>query len=102
MMLLPLFSRLFALLAMILLIGLMPWISGRDPALSLLRARSSEQEATPEALNAIRQRFGLDDGPLMLLGRWFAGLLAGMPATPGSRAGRCWKACCKPPECLWP
>lgn len=77
MMLLPLFSRLFALLAMILLIGLMPWISGRDPALSLLRARSSEQEATPEALNAIRQRFGLDDGPLMLLGRWFAGLLRG-------------------------
>ncbi|WP_454879039.1 ABC transporter permease subunit [Serratia inhibens] len=76
-MLLPLFSRLFALLAMILLIGLMPWISGRDPALSLLRARSSEQEATPEALNAIRQRFGLDDGPLMLLGRWFAGLLRG-------------------------
>ncbi|WP_199636072.1 ABC transporter permease subunit [Serratia sp. PAMC26656] len=76
-MLLPLASRLFALLAMILLIGLMPWISGRDPALSLLRARSSEQEATPEALNAIRQRFGLDDGPLVLLGRWFSGLLRG-------------------------
>ncbi|MNG74734.1 Nickel transport system permease protein NikB [compost metagenome] len=62
---------------MVLLIGLMPWISGRDPALSLLRARSSEQEATPEALNAIRQRFGLDDGPLVLLGRWFSGLLRG-------------------------
>ncbi|WP_434460356.1 ABC transporter permease subunit [Serratia plymuthica] len=76
-MLLPLASRLLALLAMILLIGLMPWISGRDPALSLLRARSSEQEATPEALNAIRQRFGLDDGPLVLLGRWFSGLLRG-------------------------
>ncbi|AHY07778.1 ABC transporter permease [Serratia plymuthica] len=75
--LLPLASRLLALLAMVLLIGLMPWISGRDPALSLLRARSSEQEATPEALNAIRQRFGLDDGPLVLLGRWFSGLLRG-------------------------
>ncbi|QGH63457.1 ABC transporter permease subunit [Serratia proteamaculans] len=75
--LLPLASRLFALLAMISLIGLMPWLSGRDPALSLLRARSAEQEATPEALNAIRQRFGLDDGPLMLLGRWLNGVLHG-------------------------
>ncbi|NTX79146.1 ABC transporter permease subunit [Serratia proteamaculans] len=75
--LLPLASRLFALSAMISLIGLMPWLSGRDPALSLLRARSAEQEATPEALNAIRQRFGLDDGPLILLGRWLNGVLHG-------------------------
>ncbi|CAI1189608.1 ABC transporter permease subunit [Serratia quinivorans] len=75
--LLPLASRLFALLAMISLIGLMPWLSGRDPALSLLRARSAEQEATPEALNAIRQRFALDDGPLILLGRWLNGVLHG-------------------------
>ncbi|MGO2155301.1 MAG: ABC transporter permease subunit, partial [Serratia proteamaculans] len=75
--LLPLASRLFALLAMIALVGLMPWLSGRDPALSLLRARSAEQEATSEALNAIRQRFGLDDGPLILLGRWFNRLLHG-------------------------
>ncbi|MBV6691682.1 ABC transporter permease subunit [Serratia quinivorans] len=75
--LLPLASRLFALLAMISLIGLMPWLSGRDPAISLLRARSAEQEATPEALNAIRQRFALDDGPLMLLGRWLNGVLHG-------------------------
>jgi peptide/nickel transport system permease protein len=75
--LLPLASRLFALLGMISLIGLMPWLSGRDPALSLLRARSAEQEATPEALNAIRQRFGLDDGPLILLGRWLNGVLHG-------------------------
>lgn len=75
--LLPFASRLFALSTMMVLIGLMPWLSGRDPALSLLRARSSEQEATPEALNAIRQRFGLDDGPLILLGRWFKGILHG-------------------------
>lgn len=46
--LLPLASRLFSLLGMIVLIGLMPWLSGRDPALSLLRARSGEQEATPK------------------------------------------------------
>ncbi|ENG6106374.1 ABC transporter permease subunit [Serratia liquefaciens] len=75
--LLPLASRLFSLLGMIVLIGLMPWLSGRDPALSLLRARSGEQEATPEALNAIRQQYGLDDGPLLLLGRWFHGVLRG-------------------------
>ncbi|MCY0925084.1 ABC transporter permease subunit [Streptomyces sp. H27-H1] len=55
----------------------MPWLSGTDPALSLLRARSAEQEPTTEALGAIRADLGLDAGPLGLLGQWAAGLVRG-------------------------
>lgn len=58
-------------------VGLLPRLSGRDPALTVLRARSAEQEATPEALAAIRADLGLDGGPLTLLGRWSSGLLHG-------------------------
>lgn len=75
--LIPLFSRLLTLAAIIVLIGILPWLSGQDPALALLRARSSEQEATAETLNAIRQSLGLDQGPLQLLANWLGGLLRG-------------------------
>ncbi|KOX15500.1 ABC transporter permease subunit [Nocardiopsis sp. NRRL B-16309] len=73
----PLLSRLGALALITVVVGLLPWLSGRDPALSLLRARSAEQEPTPEALDAIRDELGLSDGPLVLLGSWFGGLLRG-------------------------
>ncbi|MFC7339915.1 ABC transporter permease subunit [Saccharopolyspora griseoalba] len=73
----PLLSRAGALVAMIALVGLLPWLSGRDPAWSVLRAQSAEREATPEALAAIRERLGLDAGPLGLLGHWLAGLWSG-------------------------
>ncbi|MFI0986324.1 ABC transporter permease subunit [Streptomyces exfoliatus] len=70
-------ARAAALTAVLALTGLLPWLSGTDPALSLLRARSAEQEPTPEALAAIRTDLGLDSGPVALLGRWAAGLLHG-------------------------
>ncbi|MFP1927179.1 ABC transporter permease subunit [Lonsdalea quercina] len=70
-------SRLATAVAIVTLIGLLPWLSGGDPALSLLRARSGEQEATEEALTAIRQHYGLDQGPLQLLWQWLIGLLHG-------------------------
>ncbi|GAB2488504.1 ABC transporter permease subunit [Nocardiopsis aegyptia] len=73
----PLLTRLAALALITVVVGLLPWLSGRDPALSLLRARSAEQEPTAEALDAIRDELGLADGPLALLGSWFAGLLRG-------------------------
>ncbi|MEC5321033.1 ABC transporter permease subunit [Brenneria populi subsp. brevivirga] len=76
-MLLPLFSRLLTLAGIVALIGVLPWLSGQDPALALLRARSGEQEATAETLNAIRQSLGLDQGPLRLLANWLGGLLRG-------------------------
>ncbi len=66
-----------ALGVVLAVVGLLPWLSGRDPALTVLRARSAEQEATPEALDAIRADLGLDAGPVALPVRWAAGLLRG-------------------------
>ncbi|MFG2471623.1 ABC transporter permease subunit [Streptomyces canus] len=70
-------ARLICLAAVLTTVGLLPWLSGRDPALTVLRARSAEQEATEEALAAVREDLGLDVGPLALLGRWGSGLLRG-------------------------
>ncbi len=90
--LVPTLSRLGTLLAVLTLVGLLPWLSGRDPALSLLRARSAEQEATPEALDAIRNQLGLDGSPIERLLAWFSGLakgdagvswISGAPVLPG-------------------
>lgn len=90
--LLPLISRLLTLAAIVVLIGLLPWLSGTDPALSLLRARSGDQEATAETLNAIRLSLGLDQGPWHALLHWLGGLLrgdagvswvSGLPVLPG-------------------
>ncbi|MEH0873398.1 ABC transporter permease subunit [Pectobacterium cacticida] len=75
--LIPLFSRLLTLAGIVVLIGILPWLSGQDPALALLRARSGDQEATAETLNAIRHSLGLDQGPLQLLLNWLTGLLHG-------------------------
>lgn len=90
--LVPLISRALTLAAIVVLIGLLPWLSGTDPALSLLRARSGEQEATAETLNAIRLSLGLDQGPWHALARWLGGLVrgdagvswvSGLPVLPG-------------------
>jgi peptide/nickel transport system permease protein len=77
----PAISRAVTLLGVLILVGLLPWLSGRDPALSILRARSGEQEATPEALAAIRRQLGLDLGPIEKLQTWFLGLLEGDAGT---------------------
>ncbi|SCX43373.1 peptide/nickel transport system permease protein [Klenkia marina] len=70
-------SRLLSLAGVVALIGVLPWLSGRSPELSVLRARSAEQEATPEALAAIRADLGLDQGPSALLRSWLGGVLRG-------------------------
>ena len=70
-------TRVVATAIVVIVIGLLPWLSGRDPALSVLRARSADQEPTPEALGAIRAELGLDQSPLQLFGRWFGGVLRG-------------------------
>lgn len=46
-------------------IGLLPWLSRTDPALTVLKARSAERDPTPRALAAVRDELGLDDGPLL-------------------------------------
>lgn len=58
-------------------IGLLPWLSRTDPALTVLKARSADRDPAPETLRAIRAELGLDDGPSVLLGRWLGGLLHG-------------------------
>lgn len=89
----PAVSRVTTLAGVVVLVGCLPWLTGHDPALALLRARSAEQEATPEALEAIRRDLGLDDGPLTILGQWLLGLtrgdagtswLSGRPVLPGT------------------
>ncbi|WP_338783320.1 ABC transporter permease subunit [Streptomyces sp. DG1A-41] len=70
-------TRLFCLIAVLAAVGLLPWLSGRDPALAVLRARSAEQNPTEEALDSVRRDLGLDAGPLSLLGGWASDLLRG-------------------------
>ncbi|MFF9118856.1 ABC transporter permease subunit [Streptomyces massasporeus] len=62
-------------------VGLLPWLSRTDPALTVLRARSADRDPDPETLRAIRDELGLDDGPLALLGHWLGGLLHGDAGT---------------------
>ena len=81
--LLPSLSRVLALIGLVIVIGLLPWLAGHDPALALLRARSGEQEATPEVLASIRAALNLADGPWAALWRWLVGLAHG-------DAGRSW------------
>ncbi|MFF6953769.1 ABC transporter permease subunit [Streptomyces iakyrus] len=70
-------TRLCCLIAVLAAVGLLPWLSGRDPALAVLRARSAEQDPTEEALESVRRDLGLDAGPLSLLGGWASDLLHG-------------------------
>jgi peptide/nickel transport system permease protein len=70
-------SRLGAGAALAIVVGALPWLSRRDPAASILRARYSELEPTPEALAAIRTQVGLDGGPLRIAWRWWSGVVRG-------------------------
>ena len=76
-------SRIVSVAAVVVLLGMLPWLSDRDPAMSILRARSAEQEATPEALDSIRRELGLDAGPLRIFSNWITGIIQGDP-------GRSW------------
>ncbi|MFH8804584.1 ABC transporter permease subunit [Streptomyces sp. NPDC017936] len=69
--------------ALVCAIGLLPWLSRTDPALTVLKARSAERTPTPGTLRAIREQLGLDEGPSHLLGQWLGGL-------PHGDAGRSW------------
>lgn len=73
----PVVSRVGALAVVVAAVGLLPWLSGRDAALSVLRARSAEREPTPEALDAVRRELGLDAGPAAVFGDWLAGVVRG-------------------------
>ena len=70
-------SRLLALACLVGLVGVLPWLSGKDPALTILRATSSDREPTPEVLESIRRSIGIDGGPLHVIGHWLADLARG-------------------------
>ncbi|MFE6170924.1 ABC transporter permease subunit [Streptomyces sp. NPDC056464] len=68
---------------LITVIGVLPWLSQTDPALTVLKARSADRDPTPDVLADIRTQLGLDAGPFRLLGDWVGGLWRG-------DAGRSW------------
>ncbi|MCU1568660.1 MAG: ABC-type dipeptide/oligopeptide/nickel transport system, permease component [Pseudarthrobacter sp.] len=70
-------SRTAALLGLVTLIGMLPWLSGRGAEYTILRARYAEREPTPEALAAIRNELGLDQGPFDMMLAWVQGIVAG-------------------------
>ncbi|MBK0417642.1 ABC transporter permease subunit [Leucobacter sp. CSA1] len=70
-------SRVLSGIALLLLAGAIPWLSLRDPAASVLRARYAELEPTPEALDAVRTELGLEGGPIPTSLRWWTGILRG-------------------------
>lgn len=55
--------------------ALLPWFTGRDPALAVLRARESERAATPELLDDIRVEFDLPESPWESVTRFLSGLI---------------------------
>ncbi|MDV7223656.1 ABC transporter permease, partial [Streptomyces prunicolor] len=75
--------RAFLAAALVCAVGLLPWLTRTDPALTVLKARSAERDPDPEVLAAVRTQLGLDDGPLRLLGHWLGGL-------PRGDAGHSW------------
>lgn len=70
-------GRVLAAAGVLLVVGLLPWLTRTDPARTILHARYADREPTPSALAAIRAQTGLDDGPWQLLGRWLSGLVRG-------------------------
>jgi len=70
-------SRAVCAVALLLVAGALPWLSQRDPAASVLRARYAELEPTPEALESIRAELGLEGGPIPTSLRWWSGILHG-------------------------
>ncbi|MFD3835423.1 ABC transporter permease subunit [Streptomyces sp. NPDC058642] len=74
-------GRLVAGAALLTAVALLPWLSRTDPALTVLRARSAEQDPTPAQLAAVREQLGLDDGPSAHLVDWLGGLVRGDAGT---------------------
>jgi ABC-type dipeptide/oligopeptide/nickel transport system permease subunit/ABC-type dipeptide/oligopeptide/nickel transport system permease component len=74
-------GRLAAGAALLTAVALLPWLSGNDPALTVLRARSADQDPTPAQLAVVRAQLDLDKGPLTHLAHWLGGLPRGDAGT---------------------
>ncbi|MEW1720553.1 ABC transporter permease subunit [Streptomyces sp. NPDC093109] len=62
-------------------VALLPWLSGTDPALTVLRARAADQDPTPAQLAAVREELGLDQGAFTHFAQWLGGLPRGDAGT---------------------
>ncbi|WP_207225859.1 ABC transporter permease subunit [Blastococcus saxobsidens] len=60
-----------------LLVGALPWLSGRDIALSVLRARETDRNPDPATLAAIRAQLDLPADPVTGTLQWVGGLARG-------------------------
>lgn len=72
-----LLTGLAALGSTALLIGALPWLTGRDVALSVLRARETDRNPDPATLAAIREQLDLPTDPVSGTVGWVAGVLQG-------------------------
>lgn len=70
-------SRVVTIVAVIFLLSILPTLSDRDVAVSTYRARFSEGEISPEALEAIRREIGADQSPLTSFFAWLGKALRG-------------------------
>jgi ABC-type dipeptide/oligopeptide/nickel transport system permease component/ABC-type antimicrobial peptide transport system permease subunit len=70
-------GRALAGAALLAAVATLPWLSGNDPARTVLRARSADTDATPAQLAAVRAQLGLDEGPWAHLAHWLGGLPRG-------------------------
>lgn len=74
---LGLISRILSGVGLLLVAGALPWLSRTDPAAAILRARYAELEPTEQALAAIRDQLGLDQGPITMSLQWWSAVLRG-------------------------
>ncbi|GAB3300412.1 ABC transporter permease subunit [Parasphingorhabdus pacifica] len=66
-----------ALIGLVAVVGSLPWLSGDDPAQTVLRARSAERALDPAVLDSIRADLGIPDDPVTGTLAWLAGALRG-------------------------
>lgn len=73
----PVAVTIAALVAATVVAGALPWLTGSDPALTVLRARQVERDADPEALARIRESLNLPENPLAGTWAWLAKAVRG-------------------------
>ncbi|PRZ12010.1 peptide/nickel transport system permease protein [Nesterenkonia sandarakina] len=70
-------SRLLSVAAVVLLVGLLPWMSGSSAEYTILRARYADLPATQENLALVSAELGLDRGPLVIFWDWASAMMRG-------------------------
>lgn len=65
------------LTTLVAVVGSLPWLSGDDPAQTVLRARSAERALDPAVLESIRTELGIPSDPITGTLTWLAGALHG-------------------------